>query len=300
MDIAIDDAVDVAIDLVEGDLAPDVPEVVEPTGPFRIAVITDSHFTGNPEHPNNVAFHEAGSLFSSMSPQVDLVVNTGDNVEDLLVFPWELEGLTEIPILISYRDAIDQSYSPDYYITMGNHDNRFFDTFQPDQTPLDYWVETLKDTESLPATWYFIDHRGFRLVFVDCTDEAFDHESNDTCTLSTEQLDWLDETLTTDLPVLLFWHIEIVIDEGTELDHPLLEAIYPHKERVRGVFMGHSHRFRKRLWYDIPFLTTDSLKDQTEPIYHLIECDPDAETMTVVNEADIDYGSDSVTEESAR
>ena len=307
VDVPVDVAVDVAVDVpvaddtqFEHELLQDIAETVDPTGPFRMAVITDTHFTAKPDHANNVAFQEAGELFSNMDPRIDLVVNTGDNIEDLFVFPWDLAELTEIPIVVSYRDAIDEFYALDYYISIGNHDDRFFDTFQPDQTPLNYWLETFKETESLSATYDFVDHRGFRLVFVDCTDEAFDHDSNDTCTLSSEQLDWLDATLTTDLPVLLFWHIEIVIDDGTELDHPLLAAIYPHKETVRGVFMGHSHRFRRRLWYDIPFLTTDSLKDQTEPIFHLIECDPESGTMSVVNEADIDYGSDSVAPGSAR
>ena len=298
------DGLDVALDMKPGEVAVDaqfqgesvqeIPETVEQTGPFRLAVITDTHFTAKPEHANNIAFEDAGVLLSAMTPEIDLVVNTGDNIEDLFVFPWELENLTQIPIIMEYKAAIEDFYAPNYYITIGNHDDRFFDSFQPDEAPLEYWLDAFKDTESLPATYYFVDHRGFRLVFVDCTDEAFDHDSNDTCTLSPEQLDWLDTTLTTDLPVLLFWHIEIVINEGTELDHPLLAAIYPHKDNVQGVFMGHSHRFRRRLWYDIPFLTTDSVKDQTEPVYHLLECDPDTGTMKVLNEGEIDYGSDSI------
>lgn len=286
---------DLGKDRVEGDgRAPDAEvagtlDVAEPTGPFRIGVITDIHFTAVETHAKNIAFAQAGDLFSTMTPKVDLVVATGDNIEDFLVFPFELPNLTEIPVIRLYHDAINERYLMPYYIVPGNHDDRFFDTFMPEIDTWKYWLETFSDTESFPARHYYFDHRGFRFIVVDCTVGAFDHESNDTCLPGDEQVQWLDSLLAAPKPALLFMHMELRPDESGLESHPLFPVWETHQENLKAVFMGHTHTFHKTDWNGIQLLTTGVLENQGKQAYHLIECDPDTASISIINESEIVY-----------
>jgi len=173
---------------------------------------------------------------------------------------------------------------------LGNHDNRFLDTFQGTECPNRTWVRALAGSGALPSPYYAVEHEGFQFLVLDGTDGAFDHASNDTLILEEEQLAWVEERLALDLPTVLFAHQAIRPGhrDGDD-DHPLLPLLEAKAEFVRGVFMGHEHQWVRGQWRDIRFYEGSTPTSLPGEAYHLLECDPGSGEVTVLNEDSLPY-----------
>ena len=265
-------------------------DIIEAPASFLFAVLSDTHLMVNEDEPRNAMFVEAGQLFSTMDPAPAFVVSTGDNIEDLFCLPSHTAEDAELPILTLYRSLIEAHYAMPFYAVLGNHDNRYFDTFAGNEDAWRAWIRAFEGTETLPAPYYAVDHGGFRFLMLACTDEATDHDSNDRCTIGDEQLAWLEAQLAEGLPSVLFWHHTMVPPEQLDASsHVLFHTIAAHEDTVRAVFTGHRHRFSHFVWLGIDFWETDAFKGATELPYHIVRCDPADGSALVANEAQWQY-----------
>ena len=273
-----------AADLAPTDHAPaqDVPAPI----PWRFAVISDTHVTASETHPDNLLFAATGDHLSGLEPAIDLVVSTGDNIDDLYMFQDMFSPDEPVPVLGVYRDLIDAHYVLPFYVSLGNHDVRFFDTWMDATGPAEAWLDAFAGTESLPAPYFAVDHRGFQLLVLNGTGGATDYASNDAGTLEVEQLDWLAARLALGTPAILFLHHELTPGSPDDDSLPLFPVLAEHAETVRAVFSGHVHHFDHAIWRGIDFWTTGELKGHGGPVYHLVECDPETGMVTVMDAVD--------------
>ncbi len=272
----------------------EIPSEIEDTGEndataeaFLIAVISDSHVQLSNDSEQNLNFVHAAEEIGPLGP--DFIVNTGDLVDDLFCFP-DINCDDPLPVLVNYQDLIESSYDVPLYNVIGNHDNRYFDTFETRARPAASWDYVFGDTPSLPSPYYAVEHKGFQFLMLDATDLAVDHDTNDDPSFGQEQLDWTRKRLETGLPTLMFWHHFIDPHEEVLPDaQGMIALIDEYQDRVLAVFMGHKHYFAHVEWNGVSFYMTDDLKHCEEPVYHLVRLDPAARTLTIVNEDDIEY-----------
>ncbi len=254
---------------------------------FSIAVISDSHVQLSNDSDQNKHFIEAAEAIHPFGP--DFIVNTGDLVDDLFCFP-DINCSDPLPILTTYRDLIETSYDVPLYNVIGNHDNRYFDTFETRERPAYSWDTVFGDTPSLPSPYYAVEHKGVQFLMLDATDLAVDHDTNDDPSFGQDQLDWTRERLEKGLPTLMFWHHFIDPHETILPDaEGMIALIEEYQDIVLGVFMGHKHYFAHVEWNGIPFYMTDDLKHCTQPVFHIVRIDPITRSLTIVNEDDIEY-----------
>lgn len=267
--------------------------------PFHVAVITDTHLMLSNENENNIRFMEVGQTFNFLSPKVDLVVNTGDMVDDLFCFP-DINCDDPLPVLANYRSLIEAYYDMPVYLVLGNHDMRYFDTFLDAATPLESWRYVFGDTNAYPSPYYAVKHKGFLFIVLNSTDLAYDHDSNDLPTFGKDQLAWLEEQLNAGLPAILFFHHYLLDNydwgqwstppgEPDQDPSPLLSVIREYQDTVKAVFAGHVHHFEKGEWEGVMFYQTDNLGKNDYAPYHLVQCDPATGMVSIVNESEIEY-----------
>ena len=269
------------------------PDDELPVVPFAVAVISDTHIWPAPEdHTHTLNFQQVAQELQDHDPPVEMVVSTGDNVEDLFVL---CEDSEDIPILGYYRDLVLDSYDIPVQIVLGNHDNRFIDTFQGTDCPNQRWVETFAGTGLFPAPYYAVQRRGFQFLILDGTDLATDHDSNDLLTLGEDQLAWLASQLEAGLPTVILAHQPISpgLEAGDD-EHPLAQVITEYNDVIAGVLFGHRHRFARGEWAGVPIYETAALERYPEAAYHVLWLDAEQRTMAIHNEEairyDVEYG----------
>lgn len=169
-----------------------------------------------------------GGMIPSMNEEgISFLVHLGD------MTPTGAEGEFK-----AFTDTIAALEVP-YYPVPGNHDVRtdglsvFSSKFGPRQHSFDYG--------------------GYRFVFLDDSDER----------LAGDQLEWLDEILTGELPTFVFMHVPAVDPRG--LDHALLDPssaqsfmdmVTDPERNVLAVFNGHVHMFDRREESGVLFVTS--------------------------------------------
>jgi hypothetical protein len=221
-------------------------------------------------------------------------------------------------VLLEYAGYVKESsyFGPvPLYIVLGNHDDRYYgsvvirdhakDEFNrmfglssgtPVMSPFRY---DQVQFEEYRAGCYDFDYKGFHFIILDSTADPF--SSNDGVSFGGEQLRWLDSKLKNNSkPAILFWHrnptkeIESVPSPyDPHFDHgkyEYLEVLYPYRDQIRFVFVGHSHRFEKYSWQGIKFRETTSTMCSEAispvPVYYTVTCHPDNGTVEV-NDGDI-------------
>ena len=284
-----------------GDVAPEfatdvAPEVAVDTaaeaGPVRFAVVSDTHLMPDPTHANDVRWAAVMDSLAAVTPPLDLVFSTGDNVDDLYCTQDYaqafLDGGDPLPMMAVLQQLISDHPVP-LRLVPGNHDDRFFDTFLGNDVPRAVWHAVFGASDVLPNRWYSVQRGGCLFVVLDSTDLATTHEDNDTPTFGPGQLAWLDGELSRGLPAVVFWHHWIPRPDGVAPLNPVMPVLQAHPGVVKATFTGHGHEFRKYVWEGIRFYETASLKDPDPPAIHRAECDGETGTVTVINEADIVY-----------
>jgi hypothetical protein len=106
------------------------------------------------------------------------------------------------------------------------------------------------------------------------------------------QLDWLEEHLSDEEPVILFFHHPVKTDHPRvwakkkdlvtqESDSRFMELLSIHREQIRGIFVGHGHRWvQDKLYREIPVYETVSFGDAEEIVGYLVSLDPDRKRIT--------------------
>ncbi len=171
-----------------------------------------------------------------------------------------------------------------YFFVLGNHDSReALSTVMPDHPRnaegfIQYSVET-----------------DFGLCIVlDSVEEGVSQG-----TFCYERLYWLSQELEkTSRPVFLFLHhppciLGMPATNNIILSHEsskrLFEVLYPYKERIRHIFMGHIHRPICGSWHGIPFSSLPSLSHQAALDLHTTDrilgiTEPSGYGIILVNE----------------
>lgn len=259
----------------------------EAPAPFRLVVISDTHLMTTNAADDNKRFLAAGTLFSQAEPPNDFAVATGDNVDDLFCIPGVT--CTEPPkILGLYRQLIADAFTIPFYVVLGNHDDRYFDTFTDTKAPLHSWELAFAASPAYPGPYYEVIHKGFSFVMLNSTDLAFDHASNDLPSFGAEQLAWLSETLERGRPTVLFWHHFLRPAEVGAENQALLDLLRRHKATIKAVFAGHEHAWEHVVWEGIDFYETANMGKNTELPYYLVLCDPTTGAVTATRHDDPD------------
>lgn len=258
---------------------------------FRFAVISDTHLALTDANENNVRFVKVAAEFAAMRPQIDFVVDTGDLVNDLFCFPGVNCG-NPLPVLSKLKETIDKNFTTlPIYLVLGNHDNRYFDNFGGNEEPLASWKFVFDGSASLPAPYYSVKRGAFTFVMLFSIDLSYDHASNDEPSFGAPQLSWLEDQLKYGSPAVLFWHHFVVPPDVNDAAKPILEVIKARKSQIKAVFTGHGHEFKKVEWEGIPFYETANLGNREDKLipHHLVECDSETESATIINASEIIY-----------
>lgn len=119
------------VDAVDADARSEGLDAAPAPSPFRVVIISDTHLVVPANHPNNQRFYEMGALTATLEPPPAFVVSTGDDVEDLFSTPEIVLAGGPLPMLERYAERVDEHFALPFYVTIGNHDNRFRVTFEP-------------------------------------------------------------------------------------------------------------------------------------------------------------------------
>lgn len=198
---------------------------------FSFQVITDTHVTEVAGHPYNRHFAQALQDIKQMAPRSAGIMHAGDVTDH--GFPGEYAEFNRI--WIEHRESL-----PRLYVTTGNHDvglgewedrlRRFLDSTGTSAPYHDHWIE------------------GHHFIFLG-TEKNLELY----CSLSAEQLAWLDKMLEEDAvtgrPVFIFLHQPLKNTvagssetqgwHGVTEDEPLRAVLVKHPCAI--LFTGHTH-----------------------------------------------------------
>ena len=65
-----------------------------------------------------------------------------------------------------------KDYPMPFYVALGNHDVRFFDTWMDATGATEAWLAAFQGTESLPTPYYSVEHGGFLMIILNATGGA--------------------------------------------------------------------------------------------------------------------------------
>ena len=179
----------------------------------------------------------------------------------------------DLPVILpQLKGLIEESFTMPFYIVLGNHDNRYFNTFSGNEIPLGSWVCVFGETQMLPSHYYHFFHKGFNFITLFASDLAYDHDSNDKPSFGEEQLAWLENILAEGKPSILFWHqyIDPVKEAENDSPNPIIPLLGKYSETVLATFSGHNHKFYDIEWEGIHFYETDDLKTGEGLVHHLV------------------------------
>jgi 3',5'-cyclic AMP phosphodiesterase CpdA len=258
---------------------------------FAFAVISDTHVMTGDDVDNNNRFVEAGRLLREVQPAVDFVFNTGDCIEDLLCHPASGTCVDPLASITTYRNLIEQAYPMPFYFLLGNHDNRYLNSWLGNDEPIVSWKYVFDDTMMMPDAYYSFRHKNVLFVALFGSDLAFDHDSNDVASFGEVQLAWLESLLATGAPTVLLWHqyIDPITEMQLEQPNPIMAIIEAHADTIIGVFAGHGHRFMDREWQGVHFYQTGAVKGEGDIAYHHVKFAPETKTLEILNTDSIEY-----------
>ncbi|HPB50095.1 MAG TPA: metallophosphoesterase [Myxococcota bacterium] len=304
------DADDARTSVLPDDTATDAgKDTIQVPVPFHVAMISDCHSLplelDQKPNSNLVALLEH---ISDADQTPAALFALGDNIEDMFVWFEDAESGQPVPSIISFRDILTEFVKFPWYVVLGNHDNRFVDTFWGNDVPISRWLEYFDGTGHLPARWYSVQVGGFNFVVLFGADGAVDHDTNDMNILLPDQVAWLNGQLELGLPTILLYHLwleppsgestgeddaDATIDPAGEI-HPIFQAIIDHPGVIKATFAGHGHGFRHVRYADVDFYEVGDVKEADvknglDDDWANVLLDPIAGTVTLVNYDSIEW-----------
>ncbi len=257
--------------------------------PIRFAVITDMHLKPDADHTNNQVMAETVAILNAMDPPLDLVLMTGDLIDELpsddpdyydanpdtaLQRTEELLAGFDMPWLAALGNH-------DYYISGGGILNDLTDDLQAREA-------LLVDRLGLPGLWFRHDHAGVAFYGLNTMqthpDAGWSPES--VGSFGPDQVEWLTQQLSDGTPAVLFFHHALALDnavatgfsaampfevpraeggyekyEGTEYEDwtdPIYAVLEQYADQILAMFEGHTHWFVLDDLAGIPVMMTDS------------------------------------------
>lgn len=265
-----------------------------PEKPFVIALVADCHTLplGPDESPNDVV----GTLLASINnsePEPTALFALGDNIEDFFMAFEDAEAGEPVPAIESFIDIFSSNLDIPWYVVLGNHDNRFIDTFLGNEVPVSRWLDYFSETNHLPAAWYSVVIKGFNFLVLFGSDGAVDHATNDTNIMLNEQVTWMRRQLDKGMPTILLYHHWLAEPTGESAElHPIHQAVLDYPDVVKATFSGHLHKFMHYTYHGTGFFQVGAAKHAgSDPSAYgwqkdclLLECDPSDKSVTISNQ----------------
>ncbi len=256
---------------------------------LRLAVITDMHLKPDADHSNNQTMAETIEILNAMEPPVELVLLTGDLIDELPSDePADYEGTSDTALHRAEELLADLQVpwlaalgNHDYYISGGGILNDLTDDLPARE-------ELLLDHLGLPGLWFRHDLRGVAFYGLNTMQPHPDAGWNPegVGSFGPDQVTWLEQQLSDGAPAVLFFHHALALDnavtagfsagmpfevpraeggyakyEGTEYEgwtDPIYAVLEQHADQILGVFVGHGHWFVHDEFHGFPVMMTDS------------------------------------------
>lgn len=283
------DAAEVS-DLADLPVATDLPDAFEtpdPTPPetaIRFLHISDSHMYGTAEHPLTEPLQRAVQALNALPGEADFVIATGDYVDFLPdgIRPGDPSTFTAtLATLKGLRWPV---------VTMaGNHEYYRSEMLDPTGEKAER-DEYLRHAMGHDLDQSF-DIRGVRFVTMSTTQgESWDASNGLAANFSDAQMAWLRQQLSGGLPVVMFLHHPPTTESLTTAGDSLCKALADHPGVVKAFFGGHLHGFWRGEACGTPYWLVGNT-DADKPFYFIVDVEAGTGAVTVVNEAEVPFGT---------
>lgn len=282
----------------------------EGAAPFTIGVVSDAHVTLDENSDNNDLFADALKGIAAAQPPVDLIIHTGDCVDHLFL-PWSDspsdylgENAKPIPVVEEYKRIVKENVTVPYYDVVGNHEmywNVVWNTRMKNTKPIvNMMLQAFKETGTMPAPYYVVPHNGVDLIILNSLSKATNHAGSWIGSFDDEQMDFLEKTLGSGRPAVLFFHHYLntpnfrrhasrVSGHLTPETDRIYGIIEKHADKIEGIFVGHGELFVEGDLYGVPIYMTGNPHEA--PGYHIVEISADGSKVKIVNRDDIEYNA---------
>lgn len=255
-----------------------------PAGPVVFAVTSDPHIFAGLEHTISQRLADCISTVAGLSPQPEFLAITGDLTDSI----FEDSGVSPALPLDSFKELLFDPPLPVHPVA-GNHD--YYAQNYPqflltsDRAGTD---ATMKEVLGIDP-WYSVMVNGVKFIMLNSMQgDLWDISMGLSGSLGTAQLEWLDGELESGAPAVLFLHHPPTLTEEPGGAVTLEDVVALHQDQVIAVFAGHLHLWSKAEFAGVPLYLTAANQDGV--VFHHVRVDPATMTVTILNEADIDYG----------
>ena len=197
-----------------------------------------------------------------------------------------------------------------YYMVLGNHDDRYYENVVIRDAAKDEFARVfgLKESKTqypispirFPGNYYSIEKNGFTLIMLDSTAEHPPHGHsdpgyNDGIHFGSDQFVWMEYELSNceDGRAILFWHrnpgaeikdVPAPSDKSFDAQkYDYLKALYPFKNKIAMIFVGHGHKYDRYEWQGIKFYEVTTTVCGIYPRYYHVLCDPTNGSVVILN-----------------
>ncbi len=282
---------DVVPDLDSG-LEPDLPgaEVapsdglrLPPPEPVVFAVASDTHIVGDLEHGISVRLRDCIDSVRGLPDAPEALLITGDLIDSLETTPALPHGF--LPV---FKEILGEAQLPVHPVA-GNHDYYALNYPQFLLTESQAEPDQMRREELGIEPYYEVTYKGIKFILLNSMQgELWDISLGLSGSLGAAQLAWLDQRLSDGMPAVLFLHHPPELTEELDGQPTLADVVAAHNDVVMGIFAGHLHLWSRSEIAGVPVYLTAANQDGVA--YHHVRADPETMTLTVINEADIDYG----------
>lgn len=245
-----------------------------------IALITDVHISNDESKDNRL--RNFINKVNAEEIKADMIVVNGDCVSSIFTDRNHDRTDERNNRLARFYEIMNTSQVP-YFIVMGNHDYKI-DSDKDSDAPFSKAeidsAETVWENVSGVEPYYSTEYNEWKLVFMNSMrgrylDRNFDNE----------QINWLENELDTEKPVLLFFHHPLKTDHfriwckpkdlvTTEVEADFFKLLKDNRDKIKGIFVGHGHMFVSDLLFDeIKVYETGSFADNEALTFSLISLD---------------------------
>ncbi|VAX29477.1 hypothetical protein MNBD_IGNAVI01-2273 [hydrothermal vent metagenome] len=262
---------------------------VYPDGDFKILVISDIHIT-NSKSKDERLLKRIEKINNGKYPGVDFVVTTGDNVSSIYdhYYPDSLDK--SYNRLERFVEIMSRLKAPKYFV-LGNHEYKI-DRERDSDAPYtkDEIVQLTKIWSDLTGfqPYYSFVHKGWKFIILNSMSGRYMNRFFDE-----DQLKWLEQELSDDLPTLLFFHHPLITDSfriwcglrglmNVNIEPEFYMMLNKHKNQIKGIFVGHGHRWvHDKIFGTIEVYEAASFGDDESSPFYIVGFDNVTQTISV-------------------